>query len=162
MPLSRRQLLVCASASAWAPALRAASPPLVDWLRSPAFVEPLRERLQKAQVPGLALVAMDGGAVVHSAGHGWADLTARRAMSADTLLNVASVTKVFTCTALMQFHEQGRLDLDAPADTWLPRHAMLCTSPCESLSLWMTSRPVAVIRATTTRPFLCPTANNSR
>jgi CubicO group peptidase (beta-lactamase class C family) len=120
MPLTRRQLLAFTSAGACSPALMAATPPLLGWLQSSAYVASVRQRLQQAQVPGLALAVIDGGAVVHETAFGWADLAARRPMSAATLINTASVTKVFTCAAVLQFHEQGRLDLDAPVDLHLP------------------------------------------
>jgi CubicO group peptidase (beta-lactamase class C family) len=41
-------------------------------------------------------------------------------MRADTLLNVASVTKTFTAALLLQLVEQGRCQLDDPAERHLP------------------------------------------
>lgn len=120
MPLTRRQLLACVPAAAWTPGLRAAEAPLLEWLQSPAHMATVQQRMQQAQVPGLALAVIEGGSLLHATAFGWADLAARRPMSATTLLNIASVTKVFTCAALLQFKEQGRLDLDAPVDHWLP------------------------------------------
>ncbi|MFG6441465.1 serine hydrolase domain-containing protein [Roseateles sp. LKC17W] len=121
MPLNRRHLLACASAAAWIPASRAAAAvPLLEWLRSPTQVASVRQRMQQAQVPGLALAVIEGGQVLHATAFGWADLAARRPMAADTLLNIASVTKVFTCAAVLQWHERGRLDLDGPLDAHLP------------------------------------------
>lgn len=119
MLLTRRHLLACTAAGAWSAPLQAAAPPLRDWLQSPAYVADVQQRLQRAQVPGLAMVVVDGGAVLHETAFGWADLSAQRPMSAATLINVASVTKVITCAAVLQFHEQGRLDLDAPVDAHL-------------------------------------------
>jgi CubicO group peptidase (beta-lactamase class C family) len=38
----------------------------------------------------------------------------------DTLFQVGSITKVYTTTLIMQFVDEGRIDLDAPARTYLP------------------------------------------
>ncbi|MGQ3051599.1 MAG: serine hydrolase domain-containing protein [Roseateles sp.] len=118
MPLTRRHLLASAAAGLCVPVLHAATP-LVDWLQSPAYAADLQQRLGQAQAPGLAMAVVDGGEVVHSTAFGWADLAAQRPMSPSTLLGTASVTKVFTCAAVLQFQDQGRLDLDAPVDEWL-------------------------------------------
>jgi len=117
---NRRHILACAAAG-WAPALLHATPaPLSAWLASQPWQNGVHERLAAAQVPGLALVAIDGGSIVHQAGFGWADLAARRPMSPDTLSMTASVTKTFTGTAVMQLREQGRLEPDTPVDALLP------------------------------------------
>ncbi len=52
--------------------------------------------------------------------HGWADRDRRIQMSADTLLNVASVTKTVTSLAIMQLVEEGKLRLDNSIDNYLP------------------------------------------
>jgi len=41
-------------------------------------------------------------------------------MTADTVFRIASMTKAVTGVAAMQMVEQGKLDLDAPAQTVLP------------------------------------------
>ena len=43
----------------------------------------------------------------------------------DTMLRIASMTKMVTTTAALQLSEQGRLDLDAPVDTYRPEFADL-------------------------------------
>ena len=47
---------------------------------------------------------------------GFADVEARRAPDATTLYRIASITKTFTGTAIMQLRDEGRLHLDDP--TW--------------------------------------------
>lgn len=72
-----------------------------------------------AHIPGVSLVVIDGGRLIHSAGFGWADITTRRAMTPETVQNIGSITKTITCTAVMQLWEQGRCSLDDAIDKYL-------------------------------------------
>jgi CubicO group peptidase (beta-lactamase class C family) len=87
--------------------------PLITGAQAPsdfdAFVD--AERL-RADIPGLALGYARDGQVRFTRGYGFADLTARRPVTADTVFPLASITKTVTATAVMQLVEQGRLGLD--------------------------------------------------
>lgn len=105
------------------PALTAASGDegaLAAWLRSEAFRAFIHSRMRSGHIPGVSLAVIDGGQSIHAAGFGLADLQARRPMTADTVMNIASVSKTITCTAVMQLWEQKRFDLDDPIDAHLP------------------------------------------
>ena len=82
----------------------------------------LQSRLEASttKAPGAVFGAVwrDGHRVLSAAGS--ADLRARRPMTAETPFAWFSVTKLFTATAILQLAEQGRVDLDAPADAYLP------------------------------------------
>lgn len=41
-------------------------------------------------------------------------------MATDTVFAIFSTTKTITSTAVLQMHEDGKLDLDAPAKTYVP------------------------------------------
>ena len=72
------------------------------------------------QLPGAALVIIQDGAVVHKAGYGLADIRAGTPVDPDvTRFRVASVSKLFTATAVMQAVEQGKVDLNADVNTYL-------------------------------------------
>lgn len=72
--------------------------------------------------PGAAVVVIDDGIVVHSAGYGFADLERRTRVNVDrTAFRLASLSKPITAMALMKLHEAGRLDLRAPVDDYLSR-----------------------------------------
>lgn len=79
----------------------------------------LEKRLEQAR-PGVGFGAAwsDGTTIVRSGG--FADLRSRQPMTDETPFAWFSVTKLFTATAVMQLHEQGRLDLDAPVSRYLP------------------------------------------
>ena len=63
---------------------------------------------------------MHGDELVWSAGIGFADVAARRAATPKTLYRIASITKTFTATAIMQLRDEGKLALDDPAVAYLP------------------------------------------
>ncbi|QEN48715.1 serine hydrolase domain-containing protein [Pseudomonas protegens] len=73
-----------------------------------------------ADQPGCAAGVMRGGKVIWSAGYGAADLTTGAAIQADTLFNLASVSKQFTGFAILQLQAQGRLSLEDPVRRFLP------------------------------------------
>src|SRR5262249_59588439 len=54
---------------------------------------------------------------------GVADVSSGRALTADALFRIASMTKAVTSVALMQLVEQGRLGLDDPVEKYLPELA---------------------------------------
>ncbi|MFF5991097.1 serine hydrolase domain-containing protein [Prauserella flavalba] len=62
-----------------------------------------------------------GGAVRYADGSGRELPRSRQVpMRADTIFDMASVTKLFTSIAVMQLVERGRVDLDAPVARYLP------------------------------------------
>jgi CubicO group peptidase (beta-lactamase class C family) len=91
-----------------------------EWLQSPAFDALVRAKMAESSVPGLSLAIVYDGQLLRTAGYGWANIAARREMQADTLINIASVTKTITCTAVMQLNEQGRFRLDDDVNRYLP------------------------------------------
>jgi CubicO group peptidase (beta-lactamase class C family) len=60
------------------------------------------------------------GQLVWSGAVGFADAASGRPARPDTLYRIASITKTFTGTAIMQLRDAGKLDLDDPAVQWLP------------------------------------------
>jgi CubicO group peptidase (beta-lactamase class C family) len=71
-----------------------------------------QKALHSAHLPGLAACLVRDGAVAWCKGYGLADVATHRAVTPDTPFLLASVSKVFTATALMQRWEQGDFDLD--------------------------------------------------
>ncbi|MGW3463019.1 serine hydrolase domain-containing protein [Streptomyces olivaceoviridis] len=70
--------------------------------------------------PG-ALTRIDSGASSYRIAVGKADTAADTAMDADRRFRVGSVSKTFTTVVLMQLVAEGRVDLDAPANDYLPK-----------------------------------------
>lgn len=76
--------------------------------------------MDRYEIPGGAFVVVADGRIVHLAAHGLADLETGRPVDAErTLFYLASVTKTFTATAVMQLVERGELDLHRNVATYL-------------------------------------------
>jgi CubicO group peptidase (beta-lactamase class C family) len=76
--------------------------------------------LRQYDLAGVVVVVVKDGRVLLQKGFGHADLARGRPMDPDrTGLPVASVSKTFTWTAVMQLVEQGRLDLDRDVNEYL-------------------------------------------
>jgi len=89
---------------------------------SPALAERLDRYLRACAAfgfSGAVLVARDGEVVLRR-GYGLADRSARRGNDADTLFEIASITKVFTACAVMRLVEEDRIDLDDSIAKHLP------------------------------------------
>lgn len=78
------------------------------------------EFLAPGTTPGVAVALVRGGRPVWSGGYGMADPFTGRPMTADRLFRVASITKTFVATAVLQLRDEGRLSLDDPLIDHLP------------------------------------------
>ncbi|GJJ04229.1 penicillin-binding protein [Duganella rhizosphaerae] len=79
----------------------------------------LQAELQRAGIPGAALVVVEDGRIVHLHGFGVGGPNGRRP-TAETVFQIGSNSKSFTALAIMQLVETGRLQLDAPVQRYLP------------------------------------------
>jgi serine beta-lactamase-like protein LACTB len=77
--------------------------------------------LAASGLPGIAVTVGRGDSILWSEGFGLADVEQQVPMDpARTRLRVGSLAKPFTAMAVGQLVEQGRLDLDAPIQKYLP------------------------------------------
>jgi CubicO group peptidase (beta-lactamase class C family) len=89
------------------------------------FAERLGPSLEKIvrdeKIPGLAVGIVEAGKLVYSRGFGVMKLgEPARPVTAETLFHMASITKTFVATAVMQLVEQGKVDLDARVTRYAP------------------------------------------
>jgi CubicO group peptidase (beta-lactamase class C family) len=80
----------------------------------------IAEAMRAESVPGVAIAVTEGGELTYARGHGVMNVATQVAVTPETLFHLASVTKTFVGTAILQLAERGRLDLDAPVVTYLP------------------------------------------
>ena len=73
-----------------------------------------------AHVPGLVYGIVADGKLVHVKGLGVQDLDSGRKVNADSLFRIASMSKAFTALAILKLRDEGKLALDAPAETYIP------------------------------------------
>jgi CubicO group peptidase (beta-lactamase class C family) len=69
---------------------------------------------------GAAAGLVHGDELAWSGGTGLADLAGGRRSGPDVLYRIASITKTFTGTAIMQLRDAGTLDLDDQVVKWIP------------------------------------------
>ncbi len=80
----------------------------------------LNTQLVAHEIPGATVSVVKDGKLLLAKGYGWADVETRRPVVADeTTFRIASVSKLFVWTAVMQLVEQGKLDLNADVQTYL-------------------------------------------
>jgi methyl acetate hydrolase len=87
--------------------------------------EVLQSAVARGDVPGVVALAARADGVFYEGAAGKRAADAGDPITPDTMLRIASMTKMVTATAALQLSEQGRLDLDAPVDTYRPEFADL-------------------------------------
>ena len=85
-----------------------------DKQRLASFEKQADEFRELLKIPGLSAVIIKDQKVLWAKGFGFADLENRVPATPDTLYSIASLTKTFAGTLVMQLVEQGKLDLDEP------------------------------------------------
>ena len=70
------------------------------------------------KIPGMSVALMKGDSILFERGFGYADLEKKQAVTPATTFRVASITKTFTSTIIMQLVEQGKLDLRTPVSAF--------------------------------------------
>lgn len=78
--------------------------------------------LREIHAAGLSIAVVRHGQLVLAKGFGYADLSERVPVSADTVFRLASITKEFTAAALLHLQEEGELSLDDRMGDFLPNY----------------------------------------
>jgi len=90
----------------------------------------LAGQLQAYSIAGAAVAVVREGKVLLAKGYGLADAAQRTPVRADTtLFRMASISKLFTWTSVMQLVEQGRLDLRRDVNSYLEAFRIPDTYP---------------------------------
>jgi CubicO group peptidase (beta-lactamase class C family) len=76
--------------------------------------------VRENRLPGATAGVVHGDGLAWVTGVGFTDTGARAPSHPGTLYRIASITKTFTGTAIMQLRDAGQLDLDDPAVAYLP------------------------------------------
>ncbi len=89
------------------------APPLTAANIEHFFDTAFTTQVQDHRIVGAVVAVVLRGEVVHLGGYGWADLESRTpADPVNSMFRIASISKPFVWTAIMQLVETGRLDLD--------------------------------------------------
>ena len=73
-----------------------------------------------AHIPGMVWGIVRDGRLVHVKGAGVQDIDAKRPVTPETLFRIASMSKAFTALSILKLRDDGKLSLDAPAETYVP------------------------------------------
>jgi methyl acetate hydrolase len=85
--------------------------------------EVLRNAVERGDVPGVVAMAANDDGPIYEGAAGVREAGKDDAITPDTMLRIASMMKMVATTAALQLVEQGKLDLDAPVDTYRPEFA---------------------------------------
>jgi CubicO group peptidase (beta-lactamase class C family) len=80
----------------------------------------IEQVMQAYDLPGFAVGIVKDNEVVYARGFGYKNIGTKEPVTTTTLFHMASISKPFVATAVMQLVEQGKIDLDVPVTTYLP------------------------------------------
>ena len=103
------------------PAEKKTGPVVIDRDELEAFADRFfPAQMKKLHIPGVSFVLVQDGEIVLAKGYGEADLETESPISPDTtIMRIASISKLFVATAVMQLVEQGKVDLDTDINQYL-------------------------------------------
>ncbi len=75
--------------------------------------------MQQIKIPGLSLTVVENGKAIYTKSIGARSIKGNLPATSNTLYGIGSVTKSFTCIAIMQLAEQGKLKITDPISKYL-------------------------------------------
>lgn len=83
----------------------------------------LQQVVDSKNVAGISALIFEEGKEVYYNAFGYADIAANKPMDRNTIVQIYSMTKPITGTALMTLYENGRFKLDEPISKYIPEFA---------------------------------------
>ena len=77
-------------------------------------------QMREVKIPGMAVSVTDRERLIKEATFGFADIASQTPVVPETMFEIGSIGKSFTNVALMQLHDQGRLNIHSPVSDYLP------------------------------------------
>jgi len=87
----------------------------------PQLERDIPERMKKAGVPGLTIAVIRGGKTKWLHGFGMKDVKTGQPVTGETVFEAASLSKPVFTYGVLKLVEQGKLGLDVPLTTYLPK-----------------------------------------
>ncbi|GED68638.1 serine hydrolase [Brevibacillus reuszeri] len=84
------------------------------------FEELAEKVIKESRAPGIVIGVNQDGKSLYRKGFGYRDAEQKLEITPDTVMGLASVTKSFTCMAIMQLQEAGKLSIHDPVLAYLP------------------------------------------
>jgi CubicO group peptidase (beta-lactamase class C family) len=86
----------------------------------PEVDEYIRQQMAAENIPGVAVVVVQGGEIVYLKGFGVASLKTNAPVTPQTIFDLASVSKSFTALGVLLLRDKGLIELDASVQQYLP------------------------------------------
>ncbi len=77
--------------------------------------------MKEKNVPGMAIAVIDKGQVIYKNGYGFSNISKSDKIQTSTGFNIGSISKLYTAIGVMKLVEDGKIDLDFPAEKYLTR-----------------------------------------
>jgi len=105
-------VLIAAAVILWNPPAAAQAPSFADFERDLAAMR------EPFDIPGMSAAIAERGEIVWTRGFGISHRERNFAATADTIYHLASVTKPYAATLVLQLVDEGKLDLDQPVSAF--------------------------------------------
>jgi CubicO group peptidase (beta-lactamase class C family) len=115
----RRVVCVLAVFSLLAPASASGHEPTSEEMDALA-----KRAMEAFQTPGISIGVVKDGELIYARGHGVREIGRPEPVDADTIFQIASLTKAFTAASLGLLVDEGKLDWDDPVIDFLPEFRM--------------------------------------
>src|SRR5690625_3078319 len=84
------------------------------------FEKASQKLLNKYKIPGSMVALAAKGEILYRKSFGYRNVQQAKPVTDQTVFGLASITKVFTCIAIMQLQEKGQLNVNDPIVNYLP------------------------------------------
>ena len=101
--------------------MRSATDPAVSDVGRQSLSAFLRDAVANGEVPGVMAMVVGRDRILYEGAFGKRDVARNAAMTADSVFRIASMTKPLTTAAILMLADEGRLKVDDPVGTYLPR-----------------------------------------
>jgi CubicO group peptidase (beta-lactamase class C family) len=93
---------------------------IIDVSQKEELEKVIESEFKRIEMPGMACVAVKNDSIVYIAYKGYANVKDKEEITSQTRMQVGSVSKTVTLTAIMQLYDKGLIDLDADINIYLP------------------------------------------
>ncbi len=80
----------------------------------------IEQKMEENNIPGMGACVVIGDKTEWSNAYGWADITRKVPFTTDAIMNIASISKTFTATAILQLWEKGLIDIEEDINKYMP------------------------------------------
>jgi len=95
----------------------------------------LNEILKQGHINGFGVAIVNQDTTLYKMGFGFADVKEEKPYTANSIQNIASVSKTLIGVALLKAQEMGKLNLDDPIETYLPFKVFNPNHPGEKITI---------------------------